>query len=302
MRNSKARLLLCVAALAFVTNAAAADEPDWVEAMRKVHAAGPGEQGVFMSLGDSITYSMAYFAPLQYADNARMSPETRSALDLVDDYMKEECYRWKGGDKGNYSGQTAAWALRNVDNWIATLKPEVALIMFGTNDIRRGSLEDHEKNLRGLIQKCLDNGVVVILSTIPPMHGFDEKVRRTVEIQRKTAAGMKVPLVDFHAHVINRRPNDWDGSLPRFAAFSQWETPTIISRDGVHPSNPQQWRADYTEEGLSRNGNVLRSYLTLMAYAEVINVVISDRQPSAVSTTILGANPPKPAATGREQD
>ena len=53
--------------------------------------------------------------------------------------MKKECYRWKGPEKGNYSGQTAAWGLKNVDRWIAELKPEVALIMFGTNDIRRGT-------------------------------------------------------------------------------------------------------------------------------------------------------------------
>jgi hypothetical protein len=72
--------------------------------------------------------------------------------------------------------------------------------------------------------------------------------------------------------------------------------PTIISKDGVHPSNPQQWRRDYTEEGLCRNGNVLRSYLGLMAYAEVIRVVIKGRPPGVASKTILGANPPKPAS------
>lgn len=274
---------------------ASGDEAEWVQAMRRVHANSKGDKGVFVHFGDSITYSMAYFAPLQYAGKAKIPPEAREALKLVDEYMKKECYRWKGPDKGNYSGQTASWGLKNAGNWIAALKPEVALIMFGTNDIRRGSLEAHEKNLRALIQECLDNGVIVILSTIPPMHGFDDKVRQTVEVQRQVAADMKVPLVDFYAHVVNRRPNDWDGTLPQFASFSQWEVPTIISRDGVHPSNPQQWRGDYTEEGLCRNGNVLRTYLTLMAYAEVIKVVINGQTPSAASTTIIGANPPKPA-------
>jgi len=267
--------------------------------MRQVHAKCQGERGVFVHFGDSITYSMAYFAPLQYAGKAKMPPQARDALNTVDGYMKKECYRWKGPDKGNYSGQTAGWGLKNADRWIGTLKPEVALIMFGTNDIRRGSIEAHEKNLRALIQKCLDNGVVVILSTIPPMHGFDDKVRQTVEVQRKVAADMKVPLIDFYAHAINRRPNDWDGTLPQFASFSQWEVPTVISKDGVHPSNPQQWRGNYTEEGLCRNGNVLRTYLTLMAYAEVINVVINGQKPSAASTTILGAKPPKPTGLPR---
>lgn len=289
------RTLVIVTFLSSIAVVASGGEAEWVKAMRQVHASSKGEKGVFVHFGDSITYSMAYFAPLQYAGKAKMTPVTREALKLVDGHMKKECYRWKGPDKGNYSGQTAAWGLKNVDNWMATLKPEVALIMFGTNDIRRGSIEVYERNLRTLIQNCLDNGVVVILSTIPPMHGFDDKVRQTVEAQRKVAADMNVPLVDFYAHVINRRPNDWDGTLPQFTSFSQWEVPTIISKDGVHPSNPQQWRGDYTEEGLCRNGNVLRTYLTLMAYAEVIKVVINGEQPSAASTTILGANPPKPA-------
>ena len=294
MQRPICKLLALVVMFALVTPASA-DEPQWVQAMRKVHANSRGDEGVLLHLGDSITYSMAYFAPLQYAGEAKMSPDTRNALNLVNGYMKKDCYRWKGPDKGNYSGQTAIWGLKNVDDWIATLKPEVALIMFGTNDIRRGTIEAHEKNLLALIQRCLDNGVVVILSTIPPMHGFDEKVRQTVEVQRKVAAEMKVPLIDFHAHVVNRRPQDWDGTLEQFEGFSQWEVPTIISKDGVHPSNPQQWQSDYTEEGMARNGNVLRSYLTLMAYAEVINVVINGQAPSAVSATILGANPVKPA-------
>ena len=294
MRNSMCRLLGWVVLWALVSGVSA-QEPAWVGAMRDVHAKSSGEKGVLIHLGDSITYSMAYFAPLQYAKTAKMTPITRGALQLVDQYMVKECYRWKGGEKGNYSGQTASWGLKNVDEWIAALKPEIAVIMFGTNDIRRGTIEAHEKNLRALVQKCLDQGVVVILSTIPPMHGFEKKVQQTVEVQRKVAKDLKVPLIDFYAHVLNRRPDDWDGGLDRFESFSQWEVPTIISKDGVHPSNPKQWKNDYTEEGLARNGNVLRSYLTLMAYAEVIHVVIRGRSPTTVSTDILGANPPIPA-------
>ncbi|MFW6169138.1 MAG: GDSL-type esterase/lipase family protein [Planctomycetota bacterium] len=282
-------------ALLVVSPALAGDDLDWVQAMREVHAKGQGEKGVFVQFGDSITYSLAYFAPLQYVDKSELPPDVQEGLKVVDAHMQEACYRWKGPEKGNYSGQTAAWGLKNVDKWIATLKPETALIMFGTNDIRRGGIEAHEKNLRALIQKCLDEGVVVILSTIPPMHGMEAKVQRAVEVQRQVAADLNVPLIDFHAHIINRRPNDWDGALPRFQGHDQWEVPTLISSDGVHPSNPRQWKNDYTEQGLCRNGNVLRSYLTLMAYAEVINVVIKGGEPSVIGRKILGASPPKPA-------
>ena len=281
-------------AWSLLSSIAEAAEPDWVEPMRRVHASSTGNKGVLLQLGDSHTYSMAHFAPLQYADKAKLPRAAREALKLVDGYIQEECYRWKGGEKGNYSGQTAAWGAKNVEAWSDALKPEVAFVMFGTNDIRRGSVDAHIGNLRSLLQKCLDRGVVVILSTIPPMHGFDEEVVETVQRQRKLAAEMKVPLIDLYAHVVNRRPTDWDGTLEQFKTYSKWNVPTLVSQDGVHLSNPQEWKTDYTEQGLSRNGNTLRNYLSLMAYAEVINVVINGKPSGPARTSILGASPPKP--------
>jgi hypothetical protein len=221
-----------------------------------------------------------------------MSPVTREALDVVNNYMKQDCYQWKGPDKGNYSGETASWGLKNIDKWIAELKPEIAVIMFGSNEVLLNEVKRHEKNLRALVQKCLDHGIVVILNTIPPMHGHEEQVKKVVEMQRRVAEDMKVPLIDFYAHVINRRPDDWDGTLPQFAEFGRGDTPTLIGVDGIHLSYPEKWRNNYTAEGQRNNGYVLRTWLTLMAYAEVINVVFHDQAPSVVSKDILGAHLP----------
>ncbi|MHC4938991.1 MAG: GDSL-type esterase/lipase family protein [Planctomycetota bacterium] len=277
-----------------IANVAAGADPGWVSAMRAVHAKSTGLPGTLLHLGDSITYSMAYFAPLQYAADAKMSDETRAALQLVDGYMKKDCYQWKGADKGNYSGQTAAWGLKNINRWIRDLQPEVAVVMFGTNDIRDGPPAKHARNLRALVQACLDRGVIVILTTIPPRHAHGRQVDEVVAIQRKIAADLSVPLIDFHAHVLNRRPEDWDGALERFSDHEKWQVPTIISRDGVHLSNPKEWQRDFTENALARNGNSLRSYLTALAYAEVIRVVIRGEEPGAITTRILGEKPPKP--------
>ncbi|HZP84886.1 MAG TPA: right-handed parallel beta-helix repeat-containing protein, partial [Chthonomonadaceae bacterium] len=52
--------------------------------------------------------------------------------------------------------------------------------------------------------------------------------------------------------------------------------PTLISRDGVHPSYPTRYQNDYSEEGLSRSGYTLRNYLALMKYAEVIQALHAD--------------------------
>ena len=91
----------------------------------------------------------------------------------LDAFVKPECYRWKGSDHGSDGGKTADWALQHLDRWVETLRPQLAVVMFGTNDIRHETLEQHSRNLRRLVERCLQRGVVVILTTIPPMDGHD---------------------------------------------------------------------------------------------------------------------------------
>jgi hypothetical protein len=63
--------------------------------------------------------------------------------------------------------------------------------------------------------------------------------------------------------------------LPKFkdAPGDGYQVPTLIARDGVHPSNPRLFQ-DYSEESLRSNGYGLRNYLTAISYAEVIRNVL----------------------------
>jgi hypothetical protein len=94
-------------------------------------------------------------------------------------------------------------------------------------------------------------------------------------VTRKLAAELRVPLCDYYAEIMKRRPDDWNGALPQFKGTpgNEYEVPTLISRDGVHPSNPRAFADDYAEEGLKTSGFNLRNYVTLLAYAEVIERV-----------------------------
>ena len=90
---------------------------------------------------------------------------------------------------------------------------------------------------------------------------------------------LQVPLVDYHAEILRRRPTDWDGALEAFAAYEGYEVPTLICRDGVHPSNPAAYSATYSEEALNRNGFSLRNALVLSAYADLIREVLARPAP-----------------------
>ena len=88
-----------------------------------------------------------------------------------------------------------------------------------------------------------------------------------------------MPLSDYHGEIIQRRPDDWDGSLPQFkdTPGGVYEVGTLISRDGVHPSNPREFTGDFSEKALAIHGFGLRDYLTLLSYAKVVENVCKTR-------------------------
>jgi lysophospholipase L1-like esterase len=250
-------------------------EPYWVGPMKKVHAKFTGKRETLACFGDSITVTMAFWAPLAYQPKG-MSPEMKQALDLVKGYMKKECWAgWKGPAHGSEGGMTIRWADQNVDKWLKKLNPETAVILFGTNDLGQVLLEEYEKKTGEVVDRCLQNGTVVILTTLPPRSGRLDQARKFAEAARRVARQKKVPLIDYFAEVLKRRPTDWDGSLAKFKATpgGEYQVPTLIAGDGVHPSNPTKYQ-DYSDESLRHNGYALRNYLTVMAYANVIREVL----------------------------
>jgi lysophospholipase L1-like esterase len=175
---------------------------------------------------------------------------------------------------------TIDWAAANVDTWLKELNPEVALIMFGSNDIRPEKIDakKYELKLRSVIQKCLDNGTVVILQTIPPQHNRLDNARQIVAVQKQVARDLKAPLSDYFGEILKRRPDDWDGAIDKFkdptGKASTYDVPTLLSRDGVHPSNPNKYKQDYTAEALSKSGFALRTFLVLNSYHDVMKSVL----------------------------
>jgi hypothetical protein len=152
-------LLAASLAAAMVGGTGATAESDaWVAPMKQVHAKFTGSNGTFAQFGDSITFSMAFWAPLMW-ETKNMSPATAKAQTLVKGYMKPECWnKWKGPEFGNEGRMTIRWADENADKWLTRLNPEVAVIMFGSNDVGQMDAKEYEEKYRVVIQKCLSNG------------------------------------------------------------------------------------------------------------------------------------------------
>jgi lysophospholipase L1-like esterase len=260
--------------------------PYWAARMKEVHARFKGPRGTFATFGDSITASDAFWARLRMGGH-NMSPETARDYGLVRSYMLPECWdKWKGEKYGNDGGTDSPWAVGLVGDWLKRLNPEVAVIMFGTNDFGGRTPELYAKYMRIVVERCLENGTIVILTTAPPTHSHPEQARRFAAALRQVAVETEVPLIDYFEEVMQRRPTDWDGTLPQFRDVhgDEYQVPTLISRDGVHPSNPELY-SDFGPDGLNNNGYLLRTYLTLRAYAEVIR---TELQPSWYEGSEIG--------------
>ncbi len=168
---------------------------------------------------------------------------------------------------------TIQWARENITNWLATLNPEVAVILFGSNDVgTRMTVEEYEKATREVVAACLTNGTVVLLTTAPPQSARMQRCLEFAAALRRLASEMHVPLVDYSHEILSRRPFDWDGASAEFreSPAGTYEVPTLISKDGVHPSNPRAYVNDFSEQALANNGYGLRNYLTMTAYADLI--------------------------------
>jgi lysophospholipase L1-like esterase len=273
------RLLAALTLLTFASLAGADEPPARVEPMKEVHAKFTGTPGTLALLGDSITVSQAFWSPLLYAPK-ELPAEVARPLAAVKGYMKEECWaKWRGARYGNDGGQTAAWAEKNVGKWLEKLNPECAVVMFGTNDLSGVDAKTYDRQMRAVVEACLKNGTVVILTTIPPRAGHEEMSKEFAEVVRKVAADFKLPLIDYQAEILKRRPNDWNGALPKFKEFGKdvYQVPTLVSGDGVHPSYPRQF-SDYSDDALKSNGYQLRTVLTLQAYADVITRVFAAKK------------------------
>jgi lysophospholipase L1-like esterase len=257
-------ILLVLAAMAFRARAADADKaPHWLEPMRKLNARFKGTDRYIARFGDSITLSRAFWSPLGWSD-----PD----IYIPDDGLpkRPQGKPWKqtlGGindEDGCGSGWTTENVLTVIDKVLERRKPEMAIIMIGTNDIAGGKVpKEYRSRLEKIVAKCLDAQCIPILNTIPPRKGLDKAVSEVNGIIEDVATKHHIPLVDYHEAIVMRQPDGrWLGSL--------------IDKDGVHPTAGKT--EDYSSKNLEVSGYALRTWVNFMMVREVYFKVLEPPQ------------------------
>lgn len=218
---------------------------------------------VFSKIGDSITVAPPYLTPIGTGDyDLREYADLAPALDYFSQTIARDANSFANTSlaaKGGWS----AWTVLNpaaADAYYCfegesplvceyrLVRPSVALIMLGTNDVQTTPAEAYEDWMRQTIEVSMDLGVIPVLSTIPEFHrqGGAARVALLNGIITDLAIEYDVPLWDYHAALVGL-PNDG------------------LSSDGVHPSYlPTPGSTDFTPDNL-QYGMTVRNLTALQA-------------------------------------
>jgi hypothetical protein len=222
--------------------------PEVVAKLREVHSKSAGQDNsVFIKVGDSITVSTSFLTcfsrtPVSATEGAARLEETRR-------FFSENAWSraTKAARVGAHTNEALSGNPSPLAREVGEMRPAFAVVMLGTNDVFEGTQPSYERNLGRLVTAIADQGIVPILSTIPPMKDAARNlvIVKMNRIVRKIAAEAKIPLMDFHLAVID---------LPKHG----------LSSDGVHPFQASTGACDFRPAAMNAGYNQ-RNLLALKA-------------------------------------
>ena len=228
---------------------------------------------VFSKVGDSITLSPVFLSPIGHG---YYKLHDYAALQPVIDFFSAQPARGQANSFNNTSlAAKVGWRARaelsfgSADPAVCQadegplaceyrlVKPSVALIMLGTNDVVSTSDANFEADMRQVIELTIADGIVPVLSTIPPLFrtGLDGRSEQLNVIIVRLAREYDIPLWDYWS-ALQGLPNSGMGP------------------DGVHPNwAPAGHSADFTPQYL-QYGMVVRNLTALYVLDAIWRQVI----------------------------
>lgn len=217
---------------------------------------------VFVKVGDSITESNYFLSP--FGEGTYDLAQYTHLQEAVTFFSQAEMYEQRNPFNAISQAAKRNWTSASVlDNSqanprycypgeaplaceYASVRPAIALVMLGTNDVSIMSSAEFKENMSNLVELSLEKGVIPVLSTIPDRRGYERQVQAFNEVIKELAAIYDIPLWDYAGAM---------AILPDKG----------LSADGAHPSTPRgevATVADFSPENL-QYGYTIRNLMAL---------------------------------------
>lgn len=256
---------------------------DYTAAMKKVAARFKGTEGVVLHIGDSMTIANPYTTWARSgkgktaADEAILKWMHTGTNNKTDGWwlcrtevVHERAYTSVGGMQSTHLLNGGNRDNPPLAKMLEEFKPRMAIVCVGIYDAdSKRPVKEFKENMAKAVDQILENGTICILSTYAPYHARLELSKEHNEALREIAKEKGLPLIDLEKEILQRRPNDWNGTLQRKNNIH-----LTASEAGGSPG------AAPTAENLGMSGYLLRSWLSVQKVAEVKRRVL-DAPPEA---------------------
>ena len=254
--------------------------PDLVEHLRAVHATTTGSDAVFAKVGDSHTATTSYlgcFGGTQVMLDGRDLGETVAQFTAGDAAGTTPYARTSVAAAIGWSAfQVLAGSPSPLAQEVTAIHPAFATVLYGTNDIGYARIDRFAQNLADITDILLAQGIIPILSTIPPRDdnaAADLEVPRYNAIARGVAQTRGVPLVDLHRELVPLAGHGLGG-------------------DKLHLESYSGGACQLTAAGLA-HGNNIRNLIVLQTLDRLRRTVVaSEPAPDADAPRLAGAGSP----------
>jgi len=256
-----------------------AEKWDYVAPMKKVAARFKGKEGVVMHVGASDTIANPYTTWARQGkgktpeDQAVLKWMHTDARDKTDGWwlcrmelVSHRAYTAESGLKSAMLFDGGQLGLPTLAKMLEDYKPRIVVLEVGIYEVEeKRPLADYRKNIARALDMVLEQGAIPIPTTEPPVKAQLETSKAYNETLRELARERGLPLIDLEQEILQRRPEDWYGTLMTRMHLT-------AARAGVNPSS------EPTVANLRESGFLLRGWLTVRKIGEVKRRVLDDKE------------------------
>lgn len=172
---------------------------------------------VFSKVGDSITAAPHTLHPVgEGLTNLGAYTYLQSVIDVYGKSLARDHNAFANTSLAATSGWTTTdmldpamapslcqWGENALDCEYRIVRPSIAFIMLGTNDVERMTAALYRTNMEQIITRTLARGIIPVLTTIPPRPGYESSVTAFNATLYDLSRAYSIPLIDYYASLID---------------------------------------------------------------------------------------------------